>query len=194
MEWKVGQVSRYLVKKITKKESGYTIVEMLLVLLLMFLVISIVTLTYFTAVNSSKQVIDTASAKIDARTAMYSISKEIRGATEIFEAETDKISFKSQNEQEDSLDDVSYYLKPQQGYYTLYASINGEERFIVTDIIDNSLFSYFSSKKTELSAPLQEGDLSKIGIVGINIIIDRARVPSERTMKLGTLVTLRNRS
>ncbi|MGM0366206.1 MAG: hypothetical protein ACQEP5_06665, partial [Actinomycetota bacterium] len=190
---KASQAMRFQVKKIINNQSGYTIVEMLLVLMLMFLVIAAITLTYFTSANSSKLVIDTASAEMDARTAMYSVSKEIREATQITEADTGRITFTSDVNSDEIVDEVSYYLQSHQESFRLYRAVNGRESFLADNIIDNSLFSYFSSPGEELSVPVRQDALEDIGIVGISIIIDRTGAQSERTMELGTMVTLRNK-
>jgi len=193
-EKKVSPAIQNQVKRKAKSQSGYTVVELLLVLLLLFLVVSIITLTYFTSANASKLVIDTSSAEIDARTAMYLISKELREATQVTEADADRITFVSDIDSDQVIDEVSYYLQSQQGHYMLYKSVNGGQgRFVASNIIDNNLFSYHSSPDTELSAPVDEEELENIGVVGISLVIDKTGEQSERTMELETLVTLRNK-
>ncbi len=180
---------KFQIKRIAKNESGFSMVEMLLVLLLMFFVVSIITMTYFTSANASRLVIDATTAEMDARTTMYSVSREIRGASQIIEANADRITFIGG----EGADQTSYFLQPYQGYYRLYKSVNGQERFVATHIISESVFSYYSSPGVELSQPLEEVELENIVIVGISTVIDRTGENSQRTMELATLVTLRNK-
>lgn len=175
-------------KRILAKESGYTLVEVILVLLLMFLVVSIITMTYFISANASKQVIDTASAEMDARTTMYALSKQIRGAFQITHAEKDSISFISGTHEGQH----GYFLQAHQDHYRLYESLNGQDRLLATDIVEDNLFSYYSASQAILDTPLSPEQLSEIAAVGIEIVINRTGAPAERTMALDTLVTLRN--
>lgn len=185
---KMRQTDENPAKRILGKESGYTLVEVILVLLLMFLVVSIITMTYFISANASKQVIDTASAEMDARTTMYSLSKQIRGAFQVTHAEKDSIAFISGTGE----DQQGYFLQAHQDHYRLYESLNGQDRLLATDIVEENLFFYYSASQEILDTPVSSEQLSQITSVGIVIVMRRTGAPAERTMALDTLVTLRN--
>ena len=97
--------------------SGFTTVELLIVMLILLFVTGVATLTYFTAVNTTRDVISISTSEIDARTAIYRMSKDIREATSISLADEDKIRFTSNIDSDDSFEEVYYFLENENGYY-----------------------------------------------------------------------------
>lgn len=176
--------------------SGFTTVELLIVMLILLFVTGVATLTYFTAVNTTRDVISISTSEIDARTAIYRMSKDIREATSISLADEDKIRFTSNIDSDDSFEEVYYFLENENGYYNLYRQVNGETKKIVTsNIISNQLFLYYSDlEEDNLTPPVDEAELKEIKTIKINIVIDQEKNQTARTMELSTYVTLRNRT
>lgn len=88
MELKVIRVMKsLLLNKKIKDSKGFTLIEVLLVAMLMFVVISMVSATYVLAINTSRDNIETTTSGRDARIAAYRISKDLREATILTMAE-----------------------------------------------------------------------------------------------------------
>ncbi|MFO7929530.1 MAG: hypothetical protein R6U35_07675 [Candidatus Humimicrobiaceae bacterium] len=193
MEKKVNPVMKFLVKRKYNGESGYSLVELLLVLVLMFLVVAAITLTYFTSANANNTVISTATSEIDARTALYIMERELREATGISHAGQDRVTFTSDINSDDTYEEVSYYLSTQNGYYDLIKAVGGGDgKVILSKVVNPDFFSYYSQLEQELDFPISGEQLNNIKIVEINISVDQSGGQSSRTMDLNTKLTLRN--
>ncbi|MCG2790263.1 MAG: prepilin-type N-terminal cleavage/methylation domain-containing protein [Actinomycetia bacterium] len=180
--------SLLLLNKKIKDSKGFTLIELLLVAMLMFVVISMISAIYVLSVNTSRDVIEVTTSGIDSRVTIYRISKDLREATNLTRAENDEIIFTSNVDSDDDYEVVNYYLVNEEGYYNLYRKIDdGEAKIIVTHIVNNKLFDYYSDINTPSS------DLDKIKIIKIYIYIDQGGTESPRTMKLETSVSLRNK-
>ncbi|MBE3092578.1 MAG: hypothetical protein IMZ51_02790 [Chloroflexi bacterium] len=194
---KVNRAMKSLLNKKIKDSKGFTLIEILLVAMLMFVVISMISATYFLAINTSKGNIESATSGSDARIAAYRITKDLREATNMTMAEYDEIEFKSYIDTDDDPETVYYYLESKDGYYNLYRKIDdGLAKIIVTHIVDNNLFAYYEDINTPvdgMSTPVEVSDLDKIKIIEIYIYIDQSGAESQRTMELKTSVALRNK-
>jgi type II secretory pathway pseudopilin PulG len=186
-----------LLNKKIKDSKGFTLIEVLLVAMLMFVVISMLSATYFLAINTSRGNIESATSRSDAGSAALRISKDLREATKLIMAEYDEIKFESNIDTDPDPEVVNYYLEGKDGYFNLYRKIDyGQEKIIVTHIIDDNLFDYYEDINTPedgMPTPVVDSDLGKIKIIEIHIYIDQSGAPSQRTMKLETAVSLRNK-
>ncbi len=193
MEKKAGPAMKFLVKRKDSGEQGYSLVELLLVLVLMFLVVAAITLTYFTSANANNAVISTATSEIDARTALYLMKRELREAAAISHAGQDRVTFTSDINSDDTYEEVSYYLSTQNSYYDLIKTVDGGEgRVILSKIVNSNFFVYYSQLDQELGLPISGEQLGNIKIIEINISVDQSGAQSSRTMDLNTKLTLRN--
>ena len=196
---KVNRVmkSLLLLNKKIKDSKGFTLIEILLVAMLMFVVISMVSATYFLAINTSRGNIESATSRSDAGIAALRISKDLREATNLTMAEYDKIEFESYIDTDEDPETVYYYLEVEDGYYNLYRKIDdGQAKIIVTHVVNNKLFVYYTDINTPvdgMSTPVVVSDLDKIKIIEIYIYIDQSGAETPRTMKLETSVSLRNK-
>ena len=188
---------RFLVNKKFGDSRGFTLIEVLLVVLLIFVVVSVVSMTYITSINTTKDVINIATSEIDARTAMYRVSKDIREAMSLSIAKDDELKFLCNIDSDEDYEILDYYLISESGYYNLYRKVDeGEGKILITHIVNNSLFEYYSGIETigtALTTPVVEVELNNIKIIKINIDIDQEGSPSNRTMELDTIITLRNK-
>ena len=186
-----------LLNKKIKDSKGFTLIEILLVAILMFVVISMISATYFLAINTSSGTIDTATSGSDARIAALRISKDLREATKLTVAGDGEIKFERKIDSDPYFEVVYYYLEPKDVYFNLYRQIGTEPpKIIVTHIVDNSLFAYYTDINEPvdgMSTPVVGLDLDKIKIIKIYIYIDQSGAESQRTMKLETAVYLRNK-
>ena len=191
---KVIQAMKSLLNKKIKDSEGFTLIEVLLAAMLMFVVISIVSGTYFLAINTSKANIDTATSGSDARLAAYRITKDLREADSLETVECDNIIFYSNIDTDEDLEKVNYYLVSKDEYYNLCRKIDdGQEKIIVTHIIDYDLFNYdLFTYYTDINIPMDvDTELKDIKIIEIFIYIDQSGTETLRTMKLETAVSLR---
>lgn len=189
---KVIRAMKLLLNKKIKDSKGFTLIEILLVAMLMFVVISMISATYFLAINTSRGNIESATSRSDASIAALRISKDLREATKLTRAGDDEIEFERKIDSDPYPEVVHYYLVPSgDGYNNLYRKIGvGQEKIIVThivDIVDYNLFTYYEDINTPSS------DLDKIKIIEIHIYIDQSGVETQRTIKLETAVSLRNK-
>ena len=76
-------ICRQLNKKFAENEKGFSLVEMLLVVLLIFTIVALVSAVLISSENTSRDIINITRSEIDARVAMYRISKDIRETNDI---------------------------------------------------------------------------------------------------------------
>ena len=191
-----------LLNKKIKDSGGFTLVELLLVVMLIFIVVSMVSTTYILSANTSRDVIEITTSGIDSKTAIYRISKDLREAKDISVAYNDSIIFNSNVYTEDDgfevFEEVNYYLVDKGGYYSLYRKVNEENaRVVATNIINNDLFSYYTGiniPENGMETPVSEAELKSIKIIEIRLSIDQEGTESNRTMELKTSIYLRNKS
>ena len=200
---KVIRVMKLLLNKKIKDSKGFTLIELLLVAMLMFVVISMLSATYFLAINTSRGNIESATSRSDAGIAAYRISKDLRQATSLVMAGYKEIRFTSNIDTDPDPEEVYYYLEPKDVYFNLYRQIGTEPpKIIVTHIVDYNLFAYYE-EITDINTPGGGLDtdtpvvdllvLNKIKIIEIYIYIDQSGAKSLRTMELKTSVALRNK-
>lgn len=200
---KVTRAMKLLLNKKIKDSKGFTLIEVLLVAMLMFVVISMISVTYFLAINTSKDNIDTTTSGRDARLADYRITKDLREATNLTMAGDDNIKFIREIDTDPYSEEVNYYLESEDGYNNLYREIDGGgAKLIVTHIVNDNLFAYYEDI-TDINTPGGALDadppvddssvLDEIKIIEIYIYIDQSGTETQRTMKLETAVSLRNK-
>jgi type II secretory pathway pseudopilin PulG len=184
-----------LYKKI-KDNEGFTIVELMLTMGIIVIVVSLVSAAYFLSASTSKNVVDTTTSEIDSRLIMYRISKDIREATIISEAESSSTTFKSNVDDDEDYETVRYYLESEDGHYTIYRKVdNGSPHIVAGKIINNNIFTYYTGINTPEGGmtSVSGEELASIKIISIDLSIDQAGAASSRTMELKTNITLRNR-
>jgi prepilin-type N-terminal cleavage/methylation domain-containing protein len=184
------------IKDNVKDNKGFTIVELMLTMGIIVIVVSLISAAYFLSADTSKNVVDTTTSEIDSRLIMYRISKDIREAVEISEAESSSTTFKSNVDDDEVYETVRYYLETENGYYTLYRKVDsGNPHIIASKIINDNIFTYYTGIDTPEGGmtSVSGEELASIKIININLSIDQAGAASSRTMELETNIALRNR-
>jgi len=179
-----------------KKDSGFTLIEVLLSSLIMIVVVGIVTMTYFNSVKSGEDTISVATSTQDARTTMYSVTKNIREISEIVSADVNEFEFKSNIDSDEDIEIVKYYTESDGGFFNLLRQVNGSNtKVVVKHLISDQIFSYTTGYGEDiLTTPVDSGLLIDIRNVNIKLSIDQqSTTEGARTTNLETSVTLRNR-
>jgi prepilin-type N-terminal cleavage/methylation domain-containing protein len=183
-------------KKI-KDNEGFTMIEMLLVVLLIVVIVSMVSATYLLSGNTSRDIVDITTSMIDSRVVIYRLTKDLRESSDITQAYADSIIFKSNVDDDGDDEEVNYYLTAEGSYYELYRKIDtGPAKFVATNIIDNNLFTYYTDvgiPEGGVSTPVSTEELGNIKMIGIELKIDQSGEDTQRKMELETVVSLRNR-
>lgn len=196
---KVSQAmkSLRLIKKL-KDTKGFTMVELLIVVILMLLVVTMISSAFLLSANASEDIIDLTTSEIDARVAVYRITKDLREAANFSIADVDELSFNSNVDLDDDIEVVYYYLQGHEdGYYELYRQIDsGTPKLAATHIVDNNMFIYYlgvDDPEGGLSTPVIESERADIRLIDISVWIDQSGEETVSTMKLDTLIYLRNK-
>ncbi len=180
-----------------KDQYGFSMVELLIVILLIFLIVGMVSAAYLQSISTTRDVINITISEIDSRVAMYRISKDIREAVNISIANNNEVKFTSNIDSDEDYETVHYYLESSSGHYNLMRSIDdGSGKVVITHIVNNELFTYYSALETPeggFNMPVAEINLNKIKIINITINVDQSGAQSLRTMELDTVITLRNK-
>ena len=183
--------------KIINNKKGFTLVEVLLVTLLIFIIVSLVTSVLVTSERSNRLIINSVRSEIDARTALYRISKDIRETHDIIMADDYEVIFQTNIDEDEYYERVRYYLVGEESPYVLYRQVDSAEaRLVIKNIVDNSVFIYYSDigvPVNGMSMPVSDAELGNIKFVDITINIDQSGSQTLRTMRLNTMITLRNR-
>ncbi len=180
---------------IFNNEKGFSLVEMLIVVLIIAIIASLITTVYITSAKSQKDIINKAGSESNMRTALYIMTKDIREATDVSAATSDYLKFSADINNDSVSEDVEYILTGSSSAYTLNKKINGgSDIFIMDYIIDNSVFSYFTdSSGSVLQVPLDSQNLSTFKLVKINFTVNREPSNTIKAVNLSTVVSLRNR-
>ncbi len=186
-----------LIKQI-KEQKGFTLVEMLMVIALIFLIVGMISAAYIQSVNTTRDVVTITKSEIDSRVAMYGISKDLRESLDMLTADWSRIKFSSNIGSDAEFETVYYYLAgTAEGDLNLMKEVDGGAgRIIIMHIINEDLFSYYSAldyPADGMATPVTDAELSDIKIVSINIKVDQGGSQSLRTMELDTTISLRNR-
>lgn len=181
--------------KIIKNQKGFSLVEMLLVILLIFIIVALVSSLFITSGRTNRDVINIVRSEIDARLVLYRISKDIRETNDIITANTNEVIFKSNVDEDEYYERIRYYLVAEDSHFNLYRQVDSAEaRLYIKNIVDSEIFSYYSDLGVPAEAmPVSEEELQNIKFIDISVSIDQSGVPSVRTMDLDTMITLRNR-
>ena len=181
--------------KIIKNQKGFSLVEMLLVILLIFIIVALVSSLFITSGRTSRDVINIVRSEIDARLVLYRISKDIRETNDIITANNNEVIFKSNVDGDEYYERIRYYLIPEDSHFNLYRQVDSAEaRLYIKNIVDSEIFSYYSDLGVSAEAmPVSEDELQNIKFIDISVSIDQSGTPSVRTMDLDTMITLRNR-
>lgn len=180
---------------IFNNEKGFSLVEMLIVVLIIAIIASLITTVYITSAKSQKDIINKAGSESNMRTALYTMTKDIREATDISSAKSDYLKIKS-NVNNDSIDEVvEYILTSSNGVYILNKKINGgSDIFIMDFITSNNVFSYYANiSGSALQVPLSSQNLSSFKLIKISFIVNREPSNTIKAVNLSTVVSLRNR-
>lgn len=183
------------VKKI-KDNKGFTLIELIITVALIFLVVSAVSATFIIAINTSGDVIDVITSVKDSRLIIYRISRDIREAVEISEAESDSVTFRSFIYTDDNYEVINYYLASDDDYYTLYRKEgDGAPRVVASKIINNNVFTYYTGvdEPENGMGSVSADELNDIKIIKIDLSVDQSGSETDRTMDLKTQIALRNR-
>ena len=179
---------------IFNNEKGFSLVEMLIVVLIIAIIASLITTVYITSAKSQKDIINKAGSESNMRTALYTMTKDIREATDIISAKSDYLKIKS-NVNNDSIDEVvEYILTSSNGVYILNKKINGgSDIFIMDFITSNNVFSYYANiSGSALQVPLSSQSLSSFKLIKISFIVNREPSNTIKAVNLSTVVSLRN--
>lgn len=182
-------------KKI-KDDVGFTLIELIITVALIFLVVSAVSATFIIAINTSGDVIDVITSVKDSRLIIYRISRDIREAVEISEAESDSVTFRSFMYTGNDYEVINYYLASDDGHYTLYRKEgDGAPRAVASKIINNNVFTYYTGvdEPENGMGSVSAEELDSIKIIKIDLSVDQSGSATDRTMDLKTQIALRNR-
>ena len=183
--------------KIIKDQKGFSLVEMLLVILLLFIIVALVSSLFFTSGRTNRDVINIVRSEIDARLVVYRISKDIRETHDIITANNDEVIFLSNVDEDEYYERIRYYLVAEDSHFNLYRQVDSSEgRLYMKNIVIADIFSYYSDLGVladEGTLPVAEEELQNIRFVDMTVSIDQSGAPSLRTMELNTMITLRNR-
>ncbi|MCJ7472945.1 MAG: prepilin-type N-terminal cleavage/methylation domain-containing protein [Actinobacteria bacterium] len=183
--------------KIIKKQKGFSLVEMLLVVLLIFIIVALVSSLFITSGRTNRDVINIVRSEIDARLVLYRISKDIRETHDIITANNDEVIFLSNIDEDEYYERIRYYLIAEESHFNLYRQVDSTEaRLYIKNIVDPDIFLYYSDlgvPADEGTLPVNEEELQNIRFVDMTVSIDQSGIPSVRTMELDTMITLRNR-
>jgi prepilin-type N-terminal cleavage/methylation domain-containing protein len=197
MELKVIPAMKSLLNNKLKNTKGITLVELLIAMVLISIIVTAVSFTYISSSKTSNDVIDITRSEIDARLAIYRMSKDIREATSITLADSDQIQFLSNIDSDSAYEEIDYYLESDDGFYNLIRDVDGGEgKIIVTHIINTDIFKYFSEIQVPedgMDLPVTGQDLEIIKLLELNVSVDQSGSQTLRTMDLDTLITIRNR-
>jgi type II secretory pathway pseudopilin PulG len=185
-------------KNLKTDQEGFSLVEMLLVILLIFTIVALVSSLLISTDNTSRDIISIVKSEIDARLAIYRISKDIRETHNIISADDYEVIFESNIDSDEYYERVRYYLVPDGSNYDLYRQIDsGSSDLFIKNIVDDSIFTYYSGLSTPeagMIVPISDEEILKtIKYVNITVNIDQSGTSSPRTMTLDTIITLRNR-
>lgn len=183
--------------KIIKDQKGYTLIEVFLVVLLIFIIVALVSSVLLTSERTNRDIVNIARSEIDARLALYRISKDIRETHDIITANDYEVVFQSNIDEDEYFEEIRYYLVAEDSHYDLYRQVdNAEGRLFIENIVDNSIFIYYSGlgePADGMSIPVDEAELENIRFVDITLNVDQGGTQSLKTMTLNTMITLRNR-
>lgn len=191
-------ILRQLNRRMCRGNEGFSLVELLLVVLLIFTIVALVSVVLIGSENTSRDVISIVRSEIDARLAMYRISKDIRETNNIISANNTEVIFESNIDADEYYERVRYYLAADGSHYDLYRQIDGgTDRLYIENVVDGNIFTYYtglSNPKVGMAVPITDEDtLDSIKFIEIELNIDQSGSPSLRTMVLETMITLRNR-
>ncbi len=183
--------------KIIKDQKGFSLVEMLLVVLLIFIIVALVSSLFLTSGRTNRDVINIVRSEIDARLVIYRISKDIRETHDIIKATNDEVIFMSNVDEDEYYETIRYYLVAEESHFNLYRQVDSDDgRLYIKNIVLPDIFLYYSDlgvPADEGTMPVTEEELQNIRFVDITINIDQSGSTSVRTMELNTMITLRNR-
>jgi hypothetical protein len=171
---------------------------MLLVILLIFTIVALVSAVLIGSENASRDVISIVRSEIDARLALYRISKDIRETHNIISANNSEVIFESNIDVDEYFEEVRYYLAADGSHYDLYRQVDGgTSNLFIENIVDLNIFTYYTGLSTPedgMTVPITDEDtLNTIKYIYLDINIDQSGSSSLRTMELDTIITLRNR-
>ncbi|MCL5072488.1 MAG: prepilin-type N-terminal cleavage/methylation domain-containing protein [Actinobacteria bacterium] len=192
---KLKKISQNKIQSRLIDSRGFSLIEMIIVVSIIAVIAGIISSVYITSIKSQEQVLNKAKSETDMRTALYVITKDIRGASNVSSADTDYFKFKSDINNDSIIEDIEYILSLSNGRYVLYKKINGGNNIFILDYItNNNIFSYFAtSAGSELVVPLSIQDMNSFKLIKISFDINREPANPARATILSTVVSLRNR-
>jgi len=190
-------IFRLLNKKKFNNQSGVSLLEMMIVVLIIFTIVALVTTVLISTQNTSNDIINIVRSEIDSRLMLYRISKDIRETHNIISASEYEVVFDSNIDSDEYYERVRYFLSDNDGHYDLYRQVdNGISDLFIENIVNINIFTYYSGLSTPeggMTIPMMEEEMDLIKYVDITVNIDQSGSPGPRTMTLGTIITLRNR-
>ena len=188
---KLKNFINYKIYHLYKRENGFSIIEMLIVIFIIAIIATVISILYISSVRSQRDLLNKAGLEANLRTTIYSISKDIREATNISIAGYDNLKFISGS------DIIEYKLSSSNGTYILnkYVTSGGSTstKFIMDYIIDNNIFSYNLKDSLGENLPVLLTDqLSKLILVNLNFTVNKEPLAPAKAVILSTKVSLRN--
>jgi prepilin-type N-terminal cleavage/methylation domain-containing protein len=196
-------------QKVTKKQNGFTVVEMIVAMFILTIIGTAVVnfqLDIFSLnkINSSNLVIQES-----ARLVLKNISSEIRsmspssiGAYNIDQAATSSLTFYSNIDSDPSIEKIRYFLSGttlKKGVTKPVSNIYNPANETFRDLAQNvanatsTIFSYYDSTYDGTSAPLSQPiDILKIRLIKVNLVIDQDLLKSPPPLYMTTQVSIRN--
>jgi prepilin-type N-terminal cleavage/methylation domain-containing protein len=184
---KLNNFNKNKIYNLFKKENGFSIVEMLLVVFIIAIVATVISMLYISSVRSQKDLLNKAGSESNLRVTMYSIAKDIREATNVSLAQNNRIIFNSGS------DIIEYVLTSTTLNKKVTSGGNTTTKYIMDYITDNNIFSYYlTSTGSSLPVPLS-AHLSDFKLVNINFTVNKEPSAPVKAVSLSTMVALRNR-
>ena len=190
---KLKNFINYKIYYLHKRENGFSIVEMLIVVFIIAIIATVISILYISSVRSQRDLLNKAGSEANLRTTLYSMTKDIREATNVSIANYNKLEFTSGS------DSIKYELikNPSGKTFKLYKIVTKDgipnTKFIMDYIISDNTFSYDLKDGLGENLPVLLTDqLSKLILVNLNFTVNKEPLAPAKAVILSTKVSLRN--
>lgn len=179
-----------------RKSGGFSLIELLIVIFIVMILASVLSVLYFNAVNTQKNILTEASSLTDARTALYIMEKEVREASLFINADSYQITFIKKDADKKIYKEIFYYVeKTDNNNYMLIKKQEDEsEKIILRNLVSDKIFSFFYKAGNEpIKLPMEKSDLNNFKILKISLTINNNLKDNDKNLSLSSSVYLRNR-
>jgi len=189
-----------------KKENGFTIVELLLVVVIIAIITAVISMLYISFVRSQKGLLNKAGSEANLRTTLYVVAKDIREAAGINAADSGRIIINTSTDPA-IISTIEYVSILQSNKtYTLNkivttGGVTADPKFVMEYIINKDIFSYYITYITTpdgvppvpFTLPMSAQDLLDFKLININFTVNKEPSLPARAVSLSTVVSIRNR-